>query len=468
LVRKKQVTPTELAKTALAAIDKLNPRLNAFTDLYRERIDALDEATLPDGPFRGVPFMLKPIGIMEKGRRVSDLGTLLLKEMDLPKAAYDSYVVSRFKEGGLNIIGRTVLPELAYTITVESPHQGITYNPWNPRILAGGSSTGAAVAVAAGILPMAHANDGAGSTRFPASVNGLVGMKPSRGRISVGPDMSDVSALKISQFAVTRTVRDTAAMLDLLHGGLPGESIIYRAPDHAFAKEVGAPPGKLRIALSNMQWHTRDLHPEVKEQIDKVGKALEALGHIVTVDKPDIDFDAYRDMYRNVYYMDGAVSIHGVKSLVKGEININKLQPLMRQIVSKIGEFSIYDYAAAIEATNLLSRKMGAFFQKYDVLVTPSLAEPVPRLGEYSLQSNMTSDEFLQKLLACNQHLPLCNITGIPAISLPLCETKGGIPLGAHFIAPMGEDARLIRLSAQMEEAMPWRDRRPAVHAANP
>src|SRR5262249_42039404 len=154
--------------------------------------------------------------------------------------------------------------------------------------------------------------------------------------------------------------------------------------------------------------------------------------------------------------------------LVPGKVDANKLQPLMRQIVAKSGEFSIYDYAAAIQATNILSRRMGEFFKKYDVLVTPSLAEPVPRLGEFSLQSNMTSDEFLQKPLACNQPLPLCNLTGIPAISLPVLETKGGIPLGAHLIAPMGEDARLIRLSAQLEEAMPWRGRRPKVHVANP
>jgi amidase len=293
LVRTKQVSPAELAKTALAAIDKLNPKLNAIAMLYREQGDALDEKSLPEGPFRGVPFMVKPIGITEKGKPVGDLGSNMFAPGELPKAAYDCYVVQKFREVGLNIMGRTHLPELAYTITVESPHQGVTHNPWSPEILAGGSSTGSAVLVAAGVLPMAHASDGAGSTRFPAAVNGVIGMKPSRGRISIGPDVSDISALKISHFAVTRTVRDTAALLDAVAGGLPGESVMYRTPETSFASEIKQPPGKLRVALSNMMWHTKDLHPEVKEQLNKVGKKLEELGHIVTEDKPDIDFDAY-------------------------------------------------------------------------------------------------------------------------------------------------------------------------------
>lgn len=468
LVRKKQVSPSELAKTALAAIDKFNPKLNAVAELYRERGEALDDKSLPEGPFRGVPFMVKPIGITEKGRPVSDLGSNMFAPGELPKAPRDCYVVQKFREAGLNIMGRTHLPELAYTITVESPHQGVTHNPWSPELLAGGSSTGAAVLVAAGILPMAHASDGAGSTRFPAAVNGVVGLKPSRGRISIGPDVSDISALKISHFAVTRTVRDTAALLDAVAGGLPGESVMYRAPETRFSDEIKQAPGKLRVALSNMMWHTKDLHPEVKDQLNKVGKKLEELGHIVTEDKPDIDFDAYRDMYRSVYYMDGAVSINNVRRMMGGKLDTKKLQPLIQQIVANIDEFSIYDYADAIAATNGLARKMGAFFEKYDVLVTPSLTEPVPRLGEYTLQGNMTPDAFLQKLLGCNQHLPMANLTGVPAISLPACETKGGIPMGLHVFGPIGGDARLLRLAAQLEEAMPWRGRKPAVHVSNP
>jgi len=468
LVQDRQVSPKELAQTAFDAIEKLNPKLNAVPEIYREQIEDLDQNALPPGPFRGVPFIVKRIGITEEGRRPSDLGTLWLQEAELPLCKYDSYVVSAFKRAGLNIIGRSIMPQLAYTITVESSHQGVTHNPWHPDIVAGGSSTGAAVCVAAGILPMAHASDGAGSTRFPASVNGVVGFKPSRGRVSVGPDASDISSLKSSHLAVTRTVRDTAAMLDALHGGLPGESFIYPKPERPFLLEAGAPPRKLRVALSNMKWHTCDLHPEVKSQIENVAKVLENLGHVVTEDKPDIDFGAYRNMYRSVYYMDGAVAIHGAEQMLGAKVNLDKLQPLLRKILAQFGEFNIYDYAAAISATNGLARKMGQFFEKYDVLLTPALTEPVPKLGEYSMDSDIGSDEFLYKLLGCNQHLPLANLTGIPAISLPICETSGGIPLGAHFFAPMGEDASLIRLAAQLEEVMPWRDRKPAVHVSQP
>lgn len=466
LIESGQVTPTELAKTALAAIELLNPQLNAVAEVYRERTDGLRESTLGDGPFRGVPFLVKRIGISEQGRPISDLGTQWLQELDLPHCDQDSYVVSRFKEAGLNILGRTVIPELAYTITVDSPHQGIARNPWDTERIAGGSSTGASTAVAAGILPMAHATDAAGSTRFPASVNGVVGLKPSRGRVSNGPGGSDISNLKVSHLAVTRTVRDTAAMLDALQGGLPGESILYTKPERPFLQEVGAPPGQLRIALSNMRWHTRDLHPEVRDQIDAVGKMLEDLGHRVTVDKPDIDFEAYRDMYRSVFYMDGAVSIRNVEALVGSEVDLDKLQPVIRRVLERSRGFGVYDYASAIDATNLLARKLGQFFSTYDVLLTPALTDPVPRLGSFSLSSDSSSDAFLQELLGCNQHLPLANLTGVPAVSLPLCETSGGIPLGAHFIAPIGEDARLIRLSAQLEEAMPWCNRMPSLHVA--
>jgi amidase len=466
LVRNGEVSPRELARTALDAIDKLNPTLNAVVEIYRERIEDLDEANLPQGPFRGVPFLLKRIGITEAGKPIGDLGTLLLREIDLPKAKSDSYVVRKFREAGLNIIGHTQMPELAYTITVESPHQGITRNPWRKDVVAGGSSTGAAVAVACGMLPMAHASDAAGSTRFPATCNGVVGFKPSRGLISNGPDGSDITHLKVSHFALTRTVRDMAAMLDALQGGLPGESVIYRRPKRPFASEIGAEPGKLRIALSNMGWHTHPLDPDVKAQIDKVGQELEALGHHVTIDKPAIDFDAYRDLYRGIYYMDGIVNVHRLRILTGGQVDTGKLQPVIRRILEKSDAFDMHDYAASIEATNGLSRTLGSFFENYDVLVTPTIAERLPPLGMYSLQSNLSADEFCQKLLGCNQYLPLSNLTGTPAVSLPLCQTSDGLPLGAHLMAPIGADARLIRLSAQLEQAMPWRDRLPEIHVS--
>ena len=466
LVRTGEVTPSELARTALDAVEAVNPALNAIAELYRERIDDLDESSLPEGPFRGVPFLLKRIGITEAGRPVGDLGTLLLKELERPVSGRDSYVVERFREAGLNILGHTTMPELAYTITVESPHQGTTRNPWSRHVVAGGSSTGSAVAVAAGMVPMAHASDAAGSTRFPASCNGVVGFKPSRGLISVGPDGSDITHLKVTHGVVTRTVRDTAAILDELSGGLPGESVIYAPREGSFLDAIKAPPGRLRIALSNMGWHTHDLDPDVKAQIEIVGRRLESLGHTVTIDKPPIDFDAYRDLYRGIYYMDGIVNIHRLRALTGGTVDVTKLQPVIRRIVARSGEFTIHDYAAAIDATNGLSRILGAFFKTYDVLLTPALAETVPPLGEFSLQSDLSADEFCHRLLGCNQHLPLSNLTGTPAVSLPLCQTRDGLPLGAHFMAPIGADALLLQLAAELEQAVPWRDRLPETHVS--
>jgi len=466
LVRKREVTPTELARTALDAIEAVDPALNAIAEIYRERIDGLDEATLPDGPFRGVPFLLKRIGITEAGKPVGDLGTLLLKELQMPVAKRDSHVVAGFRKAGLNIVGHTQMPELAYTITVESPHQGVTRNPWSPDVVAGGSSTGAAVAVAAGVLPMAHASDAAGSTRFPASCNGVVGYKPSRGRISVGPDASDITHLKVTHGAVTRTVRDMAAIADAIKGGLPGESVIYPSGERPFLDEIASPPARLRIALSNMGWHTHALDADVQAQIEKVGKVLEGLGHSVAIDKPAVDFDAYRDLYRGIYYMDGIVNIHNLRRLTGGPVDIGKLQPVIRRIVEKTGDFNMHDYAASIDATNGLSRTLGEFFERYDVLLTPAMAETLPPLGEFSLQSDTSADEFCFRLLGCNQYLPLSNLTGTPAFSLPLCHTGDGLPLGAHFMAPIGADALLFKLAAELEQAMPWRDRLPPVHVA--
>lgn len=466
LVREGQVTPTELARTALDAIEALNPQLNCVIETYRERVEELDESSLPDGPFRGVPFLLKRIGIAEAGRPMGDLGARLLAEWDArPVFDADSYVVTRFRDAGLNIMGHTTMPEMAYTVTVESAHQGTTHNPWSPEVVAGGSSTGAGVAVASGMVPMAHASDAAGSTRFPASVNGLIGLKPSRGWISSGPATSDLSNSKVSHFAVMKTVRDAAAMLDALRGGLPGEAIMYQPPAESFLGAIARPPGKLRIALSSMQWHTRDLDADVRSEMERVGRTLEQLGHTVVVDKPDIDFDAYRELYKSIYYMDSAVMLSNLRKLFGDAFDISKLQPVIQRATSRGGDYDIADYAGTLEAINHLGRRLGAFFETYDVLLTPSLATRIPKLGETSLESDMTAEEFIEFLLGINQHLPLPNLTGTPAITLPLCTTGDGLPLGAHFIMPIGRDAQLLQLSRQLEEALPWADRLPPIHA---
>ena len=466
LVRSGEVSAAELTSAAAAAIERLNPRLNAVIETYPERIAGFDAASLADGPFRGVPFLLKRIGITEKGRPTTDLGTRLLGERKRPPAMRDSYVVGRFHAAGLNPIGHTTMPELAYTVSVESRHQGVTRNPWHPAVAAGGSSTGAAVAVASGMVPMAHASDAAGSTRFPASCNGLVGLKPSRGRISNGPDASDISASKVSHFALVRTIRDAAAMLDWLQGGLPGEAFVYRPAEESFLAAIKRKPGRLKIALSSMMWHSRELQGDVRSEIERVGRALETLGHTVVVDKPPIDFAAYRDLYKSIYYMDSAAALANLERIVGGKVDSSKIQPVIWRAMAAGQSFTLAQYAGAIDAINALSRTLGQFFETYDALLTPALATGIPKLGETSLESDISADGFIEHLLGINQHLPLANLAGAPAISLPLCTTADGLPLGAHFIMPIGADARLLQLSAQLEEAMPWADRRPAVHLA--
>ncbi|OCC22956.1 hypothetical protein MB02_14420 [Croceicoccus estronivorus] len=465
LVRSRAISAQELAETARAAIDRLNPRLNAFAELYDDAIAGAAAGVGGDGAFGGVPFALKRIGISEAGRPMGDLGSRMLRGVALPVADSDSYVVARFRAAGLTVMGHTQMPELAYTVTVESSHQGVTVNPWNPDIVAGGSSTGSAVAVASGMLPMAHASDAAGSTRFPASCNGLVGMKPSRGWISVGPADSDLTSYKVSHFALTRTVRDAATMLDVLQGGEPGEAAMYRRSDEPFAAAITRPPRRLRIALATEAWHTRPLQDDVAAEITRIGRELEALGHHVEEARPPIDFDAYRDLYKGIYYMDGAIALAGLQQLLGGDADPELLQPVIRKATSRGDQYAIADYAGIFSGINVISRVLGAFFESYDALLTPALATGIPRLGETTLESDASAEEFIEHLLGINQHLPLANLTGTPAISLPLCRTQDGMPLGAHFMMPIGNDAALLQLAAELEQALPWKSDMPPIYA---
>ena len=466
LVRRGEVSPQELAATAGRAIDKVNPKLNALVTVYDDRIEQLDEKTLPSGPFRGVPFLMKSVAGDEKGRPKGNIGSRLLHHPQ-PPAEYDIDVVSRFKQAGLNLIGQTIMPELGATMTVETNHQGITRNPWNPDYMAGGSSTGAAVAVAAGIVPMAHANDAGGSTRAPASCNGVVGLKCSRGRVSLGPGASEITAPFAYQFAETRSVRDMAALLDAIHGPAAGSSVMYPNVKTPFLAEMRKDTGKLRIALSHRGWD-KPAHPEVINQLEKVAKQLEGMGHHVEEATPAIDFSEYRNCFSLMYYMGIKMGVEGIAKMAGKPVDESAASAIILKATREYKLPSVEEYLGTMSLTDKFTRILGEFFQRYDVILTPTLAQPVYPLGYLSFeQTDISMEEYSDRLFGSSQFLQLANLTGIPAVSLPLCQTSNGLPLGAHFMAPMGEDALLIRIAAAMEQAMPWRNRLPAVHVSN-
>jgi len=462
LVRKGEVTAKELAETALAGIEKVNPELNAVIEVYRDRIDELDEADIADGPFKGVPFLIKDIAAMQKGRKCEQ-GSRLFKGF---VADHDSEFVRRFKDAGLNSIGRTSCPEMGSTICTETALYGITRNPWNPGRTPGGSSGGSGAIVAAGAVPMAHANDGGGSTRIPASMNGLVGLKCSRGRMSYAPDGNDHLFPLYSDLVVSHSVRDTAAALDAIAGPAPGEAALYLPPQRPFLQVMGRPTGKLRTALAANNWGTYQQAPDVAAEMKRIGALLETMGHEVVDDAPPIDFEQLFEVFLNMWIVLIAMDIDATAKALDRPISDETLEPgTLKLYEYGMANASLAEYLAGIAHSNTVSRQLGQFFTTCDLILTPTISQPVPEVGSYSMDFT-DAKAFLENVLRVIPYTPLNNFTGTPAISVPLCRTDDDMPLGAHFMAPMGGEATLIRLAAALEEAAPWDGAIPKIHVS--
>ena len=465
LVRNKQVTPRELAQQAAAGIAQLNPRLNAVIEVWRDRVDALDESKLGDGPFRGVPFAWKDLGFGEAGR-TQEQGSRLLKGFAPP---HDDFVTGKVKRAGLNPIARTTCPEFGFTMVTESTISGVTRNPWSLAHTPGGSSGGSAALVAAGVLPMAHSNDGGGSTRIPASFCGNVGLKTSRGMVSLAPGADHLLASIVSELVNSRSVRDTAAALDAMFGAAPGEPWAFAKPERTFLAEAGAPPGKLRVAVASGAFGRVTPTPEIAAETKRVAKLLESLGHVVEERAPQLDFESYLRAFVTLWIAGAGGQVAGIEAATGRKAAPDNLEPIVWQAVQRARKMSALEYMGAIAVQSATTRALGAFFESCDVLLTPTVARPTPEVGSRFnlLQTNVSLDDWFAPVTEVVPYTPLCNFTGVPAISLPLAELRGPsgpMPLGMHFVAPIGEDARLIRLAAQLEQAAPWKERRAAVH----
>jgi amidase len=457
LVRDGQASPVELVDDAIERIQRLDPTLNA---VIHERFEAARREAagpIPDGPFRGVPFLVKDLGCEIAGEPHT-LGNRAMKQIDA-RAQTDSYLYEAIRGAGLITLGRTNTPELGSTITTEPVAFGPSRNPWNPDHSTGGSSGGSAAAVAAGMVPMAHASDGGGSIRVPASECGLVGLKPSRGRISHGPMLGEGWAGATTDGVVSRTVRDTAALLDVISGRRTGDPYSAPAPTRPFSAEVGAAPGRLRIGLApDHAGVTTDA--ECVAAVEHAGELLEALGHDVEIAQPECFFDdRFSRHFVTIIAVATAIDFETIGDAIGRPVEESDVEPDNWTLASIGRAISATDYVQSINWTHAWSRRLQAWWDDFDLLVSPVIAVPPPPIGWLS-DPELGTD----RLTSILQFTAQFNVSGQPAISLPLGWSADGLPIGVQFVGPVDDEALLLRVASQLEVAAPWANRTPPIH----
>jgi amidase len=455
LVRKKEVKPLDLVQAAIDRIERINPRINAVvTRLYDEALAAAETVSI-EAPFAGVPFLLKDLAASLAGVPMSS-GSRWLKQY-VPDR--DSELVVRYKRAGLIILGKTNTPEFGILPTTEPALFGPTRNPWNTSLTPGGSSGGSAAAVATGMVPMAHANDGGGSIRIPASCCGVFGLKPTRARNPLGPFLGDVYTGLVAEHAVTRTVRDSAALLDTTSGYAPGDPYCAPPPARPFAQEAGTDPGRLRIAFSAQTPLGTDIHPDCVAAVEDAARLLSDLGHEVVNAAPAYNGELIWKHFMSIWTA-GTVwtirnNVYGLgRRPEEGEIeSITSAYQALGETVSAA------DYLIAVQYFQMLARQIAAFMKDYDVLLSPTLGSPPLPLGSFT----PTPEDGLALGVASRfvPFTPIFNATGQPAMSVPLFWNSEGLPIGTHFAGRFGDEATLFRLAAQLEQARPWANRRP-------
>lgn len=459
LIARREVSACEVGQAALAAIAKVDPILNFAVELFPERIEALKDRT-PEGLLAGVPTLLKDFYKFEKGVK-SECGCLLTQGL---VGWYDSEVVLRLRRGGMPIIGRSSVPELGWASSCDTKINGITRNPWNLDTWPGGSSSGAAVAVASGALPIAHASDGGGSTRAPAAYQGLVGLKGTRARVSDGPGVADPNAGMSCHLAVTRSVRDTAAMLDLLSGPALGDPHRAPVPERPFMEEVGLPPRRLRVAVVTRPADDGPVDPAILAAVGATATLLQSMGHAVEDAELPISGEALILSIHTIWAAGMANTLDNFGRMMGRVPGPDNLTRTTYATYLEGRQVTASQYIDALGEMNTIRRQMGAFFETYDLVVTPTTAQLAQPHAVQDQESDYDGMGWTRYMFAPDLFLPLYNVTGNPAISLPLHQTGAGAQIGIHFVARFGEEALLLRLAAQLEQTLPWISRRPPVH----
>lgn len=460
LVAKGDVTPGELLAAAIERIEQSNPSLNAVViEWFDHARSVAADPNLPTGPFRGVPFLLKDLYTSFAGQTLSN-GNLALKAAGAIDET-DTTLVSRFKSAGLVIAGRTNSPEMGSLPTTQPAAWGATRNPWAPDRTPGGSSGGAAAAVAAGMVPFANASDGGGSIRIPASCCGLVGLKPSQGRITVGPKRAE-AGLGV-ELGVSRTVRDTAALLDAVRGPGIGDTVIAPAPQRPYLDEVGADPGRLRIGLLDVHPRGGFLHDDCVSAVRATAVLLEGLGHTVEPAWPACLADDTLTMkFMALWATQMAMAARDIGTTLGREVTAADIEPVNWALIEQAKELSAVDYAAAQAAGWSFRRSLQQWWADgWDLLLTPTVAEPPPLLTEFENDPDHPTAP-MRRAGQFAVFTPPFNMSGQPAVNLPLHHNDDGVPIGVQLAAAYGREDILIRVASQLESAHPWAARHPS------
>ncbi len=460
LVRRKEVTPAELLEAAIGRVEARNPAVNAvIMKLYDYGRKAIADG-LPDGPLRGVPFLMKDLTSPVAGVRMTRGSRFFA---DTPPSPADSEHVKRLKRAGLVIFGRTNTCELGLSLTCEPQLHGPTRNPWNVAHISGGSSGGAAAAVGARMLPMAHASDGFGSIRAPAACCGVVGLKPTRSRNTFAPFSGEGLGGVSTEHAVTLSIRDSAALLDATRGAGPGDPYVAPPPAGPYLTEAGANPGKLKIAWTSAAPNGAKVDPECLRLLAGTVKLCTDLGHHVEERDPEIDRAAVVPTFLTLASANTVVNLAGHPTAGRpareGEVE------RITWLTAKMGEnISAPDYVRATQTAHRLGRQMAAFHAQWDVLLTPGLSSPAVKLGWLDMMMDDVN-EYWRRVFTFSPFTVWFNLTGQPGLMLPLDMSSGGLPLAVQLVGRFGDEATLIRLGAQLEAARPWFGRKPALAA---
>lgn len=481
LVREKQVSAKELCEEAISRIEKINPIINAVVTPMFDIGYRIANGPLPQGPFAGVPFLLKDLTSAYAGVRMT-WGCRAYKDY-VPD--FDSELVRRFKRAGVVPLGKTNTPEFGLMGITEPELHGPTRNPWNLFRTCGGSSGGSAAAVASGMVPIASGGDGGGSIRIPSCYCGLFGLKPTRGRTPTGPKFGELWQGAAVEHVLTRSVRDSAAMLDAVAGEDPGAPYVIKPPERPYSEEIQREPGSLKIAFNTQSPLGTETHETFKQAVVKTAKLLEELGHHVEEARPQIDGVRLANTYFALYFGEVAADIKLAESVLKRKVGRRDFE-ITTWFFGKLGHcHSSAEFVEAMRQWDIAARVMGEFHQKYDLYLTPTVAFPAAGIGELLpkfyekiamelviffhlapvAKATGLVNQIAIQTLAKTPFTQLANFTGQPAMNVPLHWDEEGMPCGVQFIAPFGDEATLFRLAAQLEKAKPWFDKRPSLAA---
>ena len=459
LTKSGQVSAEELRDTALLAIEQVNPKLNAIIVLTPLEAKRALRERVREAPFSGVPFLIKDVGA-HMANVQSELGSRYTKGLIPPT---DSELGARFKRAGVVTVGRTNIPEFGYNVSTEPVLYGATRNPWSLEHSTGGSSGGAAAAVAAGIVPIAHANDAGGSIRIPAGCCGLFGLKPTRGRNPAGPEYDDLAFGFGVEHVLTRTVRDSAAMLDATHGADIGARYLLPSPETSYLSACQRDPERLRIAFSvNAPEGAGEVDTVCREAVLEAVKLCESLGHDVFEAEPRVTVDETAAMLRDAFAPFMAATFKSLTKVVGREVAAEDVETTTWAALTHSAQMSATDLTLAFGTVNAVSRKLGQFFTHCDLWLSPILTRPTARLGVLNAnEKGLDSTQWGRKIMSYAPFCAMFNASGQPAMSVPLHQSRDGLPIGVQFAARFADECTLFSLAGQLERARPWRERFP-------